>query len=64
MFKALRTLFQKVFGIQKPVEAVNKTMTDANTIAQQKDLKSVAGAIAQTVQDAGDAASSVQDATK
>ena len=64
MFKTLRMLFHKIFGIQKAVEAVNTTIADAHTVVQQKDLKGVADAIAQTVHDAGDASSSLQDAAK
>jgi hypothetical protein len=64
MFSALYSLFQKVFRIRKAAAAVDTAMADAKTIAQQQDVKGVANAIAQTVLDAGDAASSVQDVAK
>jgi hypothetical protein len=64
MLTALRTMFQKIFRIGKAVEAVSTTVTDASTIARQKGLKDVAGAIVQTANDASTATSSIQDAAK
>jgi len=64
MFRTFRALFRKVFRIREAVESVNTTIKEAGTITQQKDLKDVANAIAQTVHDAGAATGSIQDATK